>query len=203
MFYHICYHIGYLMFHPEKEFNRIIFESLGKDGKSISSLSKELEEKGYKFHRLILTGYLRALTDMKVLREKEVPPAKIYSPLRPVQRNVYDLVMEKAHTISSGRDADRLVIFALCNLFKRPLFEEEIERMGIDLTAGEPAMKEDADDARKALNRRQFKIPRSARAYVPSNQVDKEDYVRLMEELLVENLDLSHLVVGTRQLRLY
>ncbi len=66
------------MFHPDKEMRDLLFEILNNDGKSISAISRELEEQGCSIHRLILTGYLRALTDLNILKEKEVPPAKVY-----------------------------------------------------------------------------------------------------------------------------
>ena len=44
------------MFNPEKDFNRKVIETLGKDGRSISALAKELEAQGIKHHRLILTA---------------------------------------------------------------------------------------------------------------------------------------------------
>ena len=51
------------------------------DGKqlSISGLSRELKAEGIEEHRLVLTGYLRALRDLELLEETEVPPSKIYS----------------------------------------------------------------------------------------------------------------------------
>ena len=76
------------MYNPDKEFARIIIDCLGKDGKSISALSKDLEDRGIKMHRLIITGYLRALTDQGVLREREIPPSKIYQPIKAVQETI-------------------------------------------------------------------------------------------------------------------
>ena len=51
------------------------------DGKqlSISGLSRELKAEGIEEHRLVLTGYLRALRDLELLEETEVPPSKIYA----------------------------------------------------------------------------------------------------------------------------
>ena len=76
------------MYNPDKEFDRIIIECLGKDGKSISALSKDLESRGIKMHRLIITGYLRAMTDLGYLKEREIPPSKIYQPIKPVQETI-------------------------------------------------------------------------------------------------------------------
>ena len=58
-----------------------ISEILKKNMKSISGISQELRKRGYDSHRLILTGYLRALRDMGVLKEISKPPSKLYSPI--------------------------------------------------------------------------------------------------------------------------
>jgi hypothetical protein len=56
-----------------------ILELLADKQLSISGLTRELKAGGVDEHRLILTGYLRALRDLEVLQEIEVPPSKIYS----------------------------------------------------------------------------------------------------------------------------
>ncbi|MCD6370703.1 MAG: hypothetical protein J7L63_04330, partial [Thermoplasmata archaeon] len=62
-----------------KPLKDIIIELLGKDGRSINSLAKELEKMGIRKHRLILTGYLQAMADMGILRERIIKPAKVFS----------------------------------------------------------------------------------------------------------------------------
>lgn len=62
------------MFNPEKDLAGIIVESLGADGLSITSLEQNLHSKGVDNHRLILTGYLRAMTDLGYLAMRDVPP---------------------------------------------------------------------------------------------------------------------------------
>ena len=96
------------MFNPEKDFNRKVIECLGKDGKSISALSKELMTMGIKHHRLILTGYLRAMTDMNILREREVPPSKIYQPIRSLPESIYESVGKSCRKLS--QDPDELIL---------------------------------------------------------------------------------------------
>lgn len=56
-----------------------ILELLADKQLSISGLTRELKAGGVDEHRLILTGYLRALRDLNILQEIEVPPSKIYA----------------------------------------------------------------------------------------------------------------------------
>ncbi|EQD57979.1 hypothetical protein B1A_11017, partial [mine drainage metagenome] len=54
----------------------MIVKELQKSEKSISGLQKALMEQGYSFHRLVLTGYLRAMVDVGILSEKEIKPSR-------------------------------------------------------------------------------------------------------------------------------
>jgi len=63
----------------EEKLNLKLFELLEGRQLSISGLSQELKAGGIDEHRLILTGYLRALIDLNILEEFEVPPSKIYA----------------------------------------------------------------------------------------------------------------------------
>jgi hypothetical protein len=63
----------------DEKLNLKLLELLEGRQLSISGLSRELKAGGIDEHRLILTGYLRALRDLNILAEIEVPPSKIYS----------------------------------------------------------------------------------------------------------------------------
>ena len=54
--------------------------NLLKDGRqlSISGITRELEARKMKEHRLIVTGYLRALKDLDQINEFDLSPSKIY-----------------------------------------------------------------------------------------------------------------------------
>ena len=110
--------IHLFMFSPEKDLSRKIIELLGKDGMSISSLDKELSRQGIKDHRLVLTGYLRAMTDLGYLRMRDVPPAKIYVPAKRLPDNIYDAVTAGARAYS-GIDTDEVILYCLNRLFRR------------------------------------------------------------------------------------
>ena len=81
-------------------------------------------------HRLTLTGYLRAMTDLNILKEKDVPPAKIYTPVKGKERDIYLKIAEEAKLIRGDRSAD-LTLYVLFKLFRRPIFKEELERAGV------------------------------------------------------------------------
>jgi DNA-binding HxlR family transcriptional regulator len=191
------------MFHPERDLKFVILELLTNEGRSISSLSRELEKQGYDIHRLILTGYLRALADQHVLKEKDVPPAKIYVPIKGRQKDIYDVVNEAAHNMAEGRRAEELSLYAMWRLFKRPIFAEELVRAGI---SGEPlgrmATQEERQEAKKILTRSGFKIPDSSRAYVPEANDLGADYQTLIETIVAAQLDISYLVRETKQTKL-
>ncbi len=61
-----------------EQFYSILIEILAQKQLSISSIARELKKNGYDQHRLILTGYLRALHDMGYLEELDIPPSKVY-----------------------------------------------------------------------------------------------------------------------------
>jgi len=63
----------------EEKLNSKLLELLEGRQLSISGLSRELKARGIEEHRLVLTGYLRALRDLNILEETEVPPSKIYA----------------------------------------------------------------------------------------------------------------------------
>jgi hypothetical protein len=202
--YHICYHICEQMFHPERDLRRIIIDSLGEEGESISALSRDLEKEGHALHRLILTGYLRALTDLNVLREKEVPPAKIYVPAKGADKDIYQVVGDKARQMLPEPDkADALTLFALGRLFKRPVFQEELVRAGVNgQPAGRQATKEERQEAKNILVKVGFKIPDSSRAFIIDSLGMEAQYIELMTDIIVEAFDIAYLVRETRQTKL-
>src|SRR5512136_510305 len=81
-----------LMFSPEKDLKELVLEVLKKDQMSISGVCRELNSKGVKLHRLELSGYLKALADMNVLKEKDIRPSKVFSPSASRDLNLYELI---------------------------------------------------------------------------------------------------------------
>ncbi len=190
------------MFHPEKGFKDVVFEILRSDGKSISALSRELEERGYVIHRLILTGYLRALTDLNILKEKEVPPAKVYVPIKGKEKDVYEVIGERARQMVPPEEADELILFALSRICRRPIFADELKKAGLKgQPPGRQADAEERQEAKRVLARAGSKVPDSSIAYLSTKDMSAE-YQEMLGSMLVDYLEMAYLVRETKQLRL-
>jgi hypothetical protein len=96
---------------------------------SISSISRELKKHGYDYHRLIITGYLRALEDIGYVRRKDIPPSKVYTYLH-VERGFYEVLAEKLENVSS-EERLTVAVFLLTSLLARPCFKHELKLLGI------------------------------------------------------------------------
>ena len=186
------------MFNPEKEFHRMVIDILGKDGKSISSLAKDLEKMGFKHHRLILTGYLRALTDMNVLKEREIPPSKIYQPVRSLPDNIYESVGRSCRKASS--DPDELILFCLSKLFRRPVFESELKAAGVNRPIGREALDSEVQECRKFL-RRTGNVVQGNTAVYPAYEFP-ELFLAVLMDMSLESTDSRHLLMDTKQTKL-
>ncbi len=190
------------MFHPDRDLKQIIISMLSDDGRSISYLSRELKKQGFDMHRLTLTGYLRALSDMNVLKEKDVPPAKIYTPIKGKERDIYLRVAEQSKIMALDKYPD-LTLYALYKLFKRPIFKEELERAGVfEFSPGVQAKEEEIADARKFMQKTGFKIPTSSKAYVPASEELESTFQNLLVQILINDSECSYLVKETKQAKL-
>src|SRR2546427_10134518 len=92
--YPVCYQVGRVgapVFVPGRNLKDLVVAYLREQERSISSLTKRLKQDGYNFHRLFVTGYLKALADAGILREKDIPPSKAYSTSAPREPNLYEL----------------------------------------------------------------------------------------------------------------
>lgn len=83
-------------------------------------------------HRLTLTGYLNAMTDVGILKERDIKPSKIYSIDLSSGRDIYAVVgsVVKAYGEDNMPDYALLLLF---NLFGRPVFLKEMERCNVGL----------------------------------------------------------------------
>ncbi len=194
------------MFHPDKEFRLILLETLTDEGKSISALSKALNDRGVKVNRIMLAGYLRALTDMRIVREKEVPPAKIFIPIKGGEENIYSVIGDKARKMHPEREAfaDELILLCLGRLFHRAVFHQELERAGVKgVSPGRVATPEERNESRRVLQKGGMaRIPDSQKAYVSDRSDLQAEANTLLEDLLVEMMDAAHLVRETTQTKL-
>jgi len=140
----------------EEKLNLKLFELLEGRQLSISGLSRELKAGGIDEHRLILTGYLRALRDLNILEEFEVPPSKIYALPEKIKESLPEKIEESFPEKGKERkppepsdsediysifrnqllkiDLDLRIpvgVYVVSKLFERPCFRKELKLMGI------------------------------------------------------------------------
>jgi hypothetical protein len=190
------------MFLPETDLKAIIMRELEKDDRSISSLYRTLTEERIKVHRLVLTGYLKAMEDMKVLKAKEIPPSKVYSISLSAEKDIYQSIGEYCGNMEipdSKRPA--VVLYTLQKLFKRPIFQGEMSRAGFESDVEEIAenvSSEERLEAKKMLAKRGHTLPQRDPAYRTDKKFDKE-YDEIIHHILLQRFRASSLAVDTRQ----
>ena len=120
-------------FIPEKDLRGVILETLTDEEKSISRITKDLKAKGHDYHRLMITGYLKAMSDLGLLKEKAIPPSKVYAIPPHRSRNIYELVGQLAKTRNLGFKKESLLCAqVLETLFRRPIFVSEVVMCGYE-----------------------------------------------------------------------
>ena len=191
------------MFVPERNLKDLVVSYIRDQERSISALTKQLESDGYSFHRLFVTGYLKALADLGVLREKEIPPAKVYTASAHRDANLYEMVGERCREAASDEPAQtRLAVAALQRLFRRPVFLRELRECGFSGAVDAPSVaKEEREEARRALAKLGLQIPTNEPAYrVEERRNDVRDAI--LCDIIVERFGLTPLVLDTKQMKL-
>jgi len=187
----------------EKSLRNMVFKRLAEGDRSISQLARDIEKDGVKLHRLVLTGYLQALAEMGVLREKDIPPAKVYSLASTRMQDIYESLGEKLKAIEPSKDRRaRLAAFVLQRMFRRCVFYEELKRCGL----GAPKkyrsiVGEERAEARKILEEAGITVPPSDPAYRVAEDFGSELYDLIADEL-VERAGLRSLRQETKQVKL-
>ena len=173
-----------------------------KDERSISALTVALKKDGYKFHRLFVTGYLKALADVGLLREKVIPPAKVYTASVHRDPNLYEAVGDRCRQVDTDERAQaRLAVAVLHKLFHRPIFYRELRETGYEITPEAVlAMKEEKEEALKAFRKVGVAMPSNEPAYYVEDRKN-ETRDMIIADLLTEKYGLADLVVGTKQTR--
>ncbi len=185
----------------QEDFKRTILETLGKEGKSISALAKDLEKSGYKIHRLIITGYLRALSDMQIVKEKDIPPSKVYTPINSHDDNVYSRAYQAAKETCA--DPDKRTLQMLHSLLRRPVFESELRLAGVDIIKGKKIEPEHLMELRTSMPKRlKMRFHATDSAYMPDEEMSLEDYARALEAMTSSLTQSRHLVLDTKQSKL-
>lgn len=210
----------------EEKLNLKLLELLEGRQLSISGLSRELKAGGIDEHRLILTGYLRALRDLKILDEIEVPPSKIYA----LPEKIKEPLSEKGKELRSPElsysediysifrtqllkiDLDMRIpvgVYVVSRLFERPCFRRELKLIGItqkhlDQYLEKPGIVCEAPDAylKKArADITKVEIPPDDPAY--EIRENREEVARLANEVLAglikHRIDLEGLVAKSKQ----
>lgn len=191
------------MFVPERNLKDLVVSHVRKEERSISALTVQLKKEGYKFHRLFVTGYLKALADTGILREKEIPPAKVYTTSVLREKNLYEAIGERCRQVDTDARAQaRLAVAVLQKLFRRPIFLRELKECGYDITPEAVlAAREEKDEALRAFRKMGVAIPSNEPAYyVEDRRNDARDV--MIADLLTDRYGLRDLVLGTKQLRL-
>lgn len=191
------------MFIREKNLRSMVIRQLRDQDKSISRLARDLEMEGARMHRLVLTGYLQALAEMGLLREKDIPPSKVYSLTATRLADVYESLGEKLRVAEKRRDRrSRMGVFVLQRMFRRPVFYEELKRCGLPAPKRYKTVSpEERAEARKLLDNAGMALPAQDPCYRVSEDFSAELYDILSDELL-ERANLRPLRLETKQIKL-
>jgi len=191
------------MFSPQKDLKELVLEALRKDQMSISGVCRELASKGIKLHRLELTGYLKALADMNVLKEKDIKPAKVFSASASREKNLHELIGESClNHAKSQDDAATLAAYCLQRLFRRVVFDTEVRRCGMEGSVeGRKATAEERAEAKSVLVRLGYRVPNSDIPTVVEKDLEKE-FLLVLADVIVERFNARSYQKETTQLRL-
>lgn len=149
----------------EKFFN-VIINMLKERQLSISSISRQLKSEGYDQHRLIITGYLRALYDTGYLIEQEIPPSKVYSYNHMGQETDLYRILEDRLKDVDPEYRYPVVVYILTSLLNRPCFKYELSLIGITPQSS-PYVRESRNERLKEFREdiSRFDIPEGDKAY--------------------------------------
>ena len=191
------------MFVPERNLKDLVVSYLRVQERSISALTKQLKQDGYSFHRLFVTGYLKALADVGMLREKDIPPAKVYTTSAHREPNLYELVGSRCReAVKDDTDQVRLAVGVLQKLFRRPIFLREIRECGFSAAVDVPqAPREEREEARRGLVKLGLQLPTNEPAYgVPDRKSEVRDDI--LYDLIIQRFGMGGMVLETKQTKL-
>jgi hypothetical protein len=191
------------MFSPEKDLKELVIEILKKDQMSISGVCRELSSKGIKLHRLELSGYLKALADMNVLKEKDIKPAKVFSASATREKNLHELIGDSCSSYARTPDERAtLATYCLQKLFRRAVFDMEVRRCGLDGSAeGRKATAEERSEAKSIMTRLGYKIPNSDVPTVVEKDLDNL-FLQVLADVVVERFNARAYMKQTTQAKL-
>ncbi|AGO60496.1 MULTISPECIES: hypothetical protein [Ferroplasma] len=186
-------------FEDTKRYKLILNEINGEE-KSITGIQKSLEEKGINMHRLVLTGYLNAMVELGILREREIKPARIFSFIGQNKQDIYSIIgsnMKKFDESNAGYNS----LLVLHYLFERPIFTRELEKCNVVI----PSKSIKYVDSRyradyiKKLGEANIKISPSSTLIEPVD-ADKISITKLLNYIISNEYDIKkYTVVNTSQ----
>jgi len=191
------------LFVPERNLKDLVVSYLRVQERSISALTKQLKQDGYSFHRLFVTGYLKALADVGMLREKDIPPAKVYTTSAHREPNLYELVGSRCReAVKDEADQVRLAVGVLQKLFRRPIFLREIRECGFSPAVDVPqAPREEREEARRGLVKLGLQLPTNEPGYgVPDRKSEVRDDI--LYDLIIQRFGMGGMVLETKQTKL-
>lgn len=191
------------MFSPEKDMKDLVLDILKKDPASISGVCRELAAKGVKLHRLELTGYLKALADLGLLKERDIKPAKVFSVSTSRDKNLYEMIGEAcALSASTPDERATLAAYSLQRLFRRPIFDLEVRRCGLEGSVeGRKATPEERAEAKAVLSRIGYKIPNSDVPTIVTKDLEQQ-FLKVITEIIVQRFGMSQYLRETTQTKL-
>jgi len=186
-------------FEETKRYKLILNEINGEE-KSITGIQKSLEEKGISMHRLVLTGYLNAMVELGILREREIKPARIFSFAANSKHDIYSIVgssMKRLDEENAGYNS----LLVLHFLFERPIFTRELEKCNVSIPSKnvKSINSQYRSDYMKKLAEMDIKIPPTSPLIEPL-EVDKILVTKLLNYIFSSEYDLKkYMVVNTNQ----
>jgi len=186
------------------KFYNLLTEMLKDQPMSISSIARELKKSGYDHHRLILTGYLRALHDTGYLEETDIPPSKVYSYAGKKKKDVYTLLGEELKEIEPENRL-QVGVYLLSSLLNRPCFKQELALLGLEPRKTR-LVRESKDEGLKNLRTgiSRLEIPQNDPAYEIAGEDEKITSLasEISLSLLKKLLDLEGLKAKYQQTKL-
>ncbi|MCG7852427.1 MAG: hypothetical protein MIO92_07880 [Methanosarcinaceae archaeon] len=182
---------------------------------SISGITRELKTGGFNEHRLVLTGYLRALRDMKKINEIEIPPAKVYSRTETAEEpfgDIYSLINSHLRYLEPNIRVP-VAVYMISALLKRPCFKHELTLVGLNqnhikkcLETENSMVRESVDTDLKEYRSdvTRIKIPPSDPAYeiTDNNEQFMQVASNVLFGILKDVVDTDGLIAKTKQTKL-
>lgn len=192
---------------PDNSFKNVIFQELEKGDKSISSLHRVLTSEGHKVHRLVLTGYLKAMEEIGLLSSRDFPPSKVYSISSSIEKDIYETVKEVCANIDEIPEKKRpeVMLYFLQKLFRRPVFQEEMVQAGFNGEIESFAVKvsnEERLEIKKQLTKKGYKLSLKDQAFIIQDKTYDREFDLIIQMMLLQKFKAANLSVDTKQTKL-